>query len=525
MRKLATLAIALAATVGFSQNGLALESAGPLTKNSSKNLSPLFAHYIRGILYDNEKNFDRAIEEYLAARALDPGVSAIHKKLAVNYLRSARYKEAEEELLIVKKLAPEDVDARWFLAHFYTAQRAFAKAAGEYEELLNLVPEDRLAILASLADLYTLEEKFEKAIQAYEKILKERPSSAPAYFNLAIIYTKLEKIKEAEAHFKKALEVDPGYLQAELALGLLKEIGQDLPGAIEHYKLALKIDPLNIGVYHRLAQTYYREKRIADAIRQYEFILKLNPYDVDAFLELSYIYLDEKKPAKSIEIIEQAFSHEQDWRITVEIELLTAPKIKELQKDKKAQAYLILGLAYAQDGQEEKAIEAYEKCIQIQPESGPAYFYLGAVYEQSGRRERAYQALKKSVELDDTNSGALNYLGYMYAEDAINLEQAEELIKKALEIEPDNGAYIDSLGWVYFKKGMLDLALAQIEKASKLLEDPEVLEHLGDIYQTKGDFQKATQAYRRALELDPQRISVKEKLAQPKNEEAKNVTR
>jgi len=525
MRKLTTLAIALAAMVGSSQNGLALESTGSVTKNSGKNLSPLFAHYIRGILYDSEKNFDRAIEEYLAAQALDPTVSVIHKKLAVNYLRSARYKEAEEELLIVKKLHPEEAGARWFLAHFYTAQGDFAKAAGEYEQLLNLAPEDSLEILASLADLYTLEEKFEKAVQAYEKILKEKPNSPPAYFNLAIIYTKLEKLKEAEAHFKKALEVDPEYLQAELALGLLKEIEQDLPGAIEHYELALKIDPLNIGVYHRLAQTYYREERIADAIRQYEFILTLNPYDADAFLELSYIYLNEKKPAKSIEIIEQAFAHEQDWKITVEIEFLTAQKIKELQESKKAQAYLILGLAYAQDEQEEKAIQAYEKCIQIQPESAAAYFYLGAIYEQSTRRERAYEALKKSVELDDANSGALNYLGYMYAEDAINLEEAQELIEKALEIEPDNGAYIDSLGWVYFKKGMLPEALAQIEKASKLLEDPEVFEHLGDIYRAKGDFQKATRAWNKALELDPERSSVKEKLEQPKNEEAKNVTR
>jgi tetratricopeptide (TPR) repeat protein len=98
------------------------------------------------------------------------------------------------------------------------------------------------------------------------------------------------------------------------------------------------------------------------------------------------------------------------------------------------------------------------------------------------------------------------------AEDGINLDQAQEFIQKAMEMDPENGAYIDSLGWVYFKKGMIEEALTEIERASNILEDAEVLEHLGDIYQVKGELEKAKDAYQRALVLDAERESVKEKL-------------
>ncbi|GAI08430.1 unnamed protein product [marine sediment metagenome] len=102
---------------------------------------------------------------------------------------------------------------------------------------------------------------------------------------------------------------------------------------------------------------------------------------------------------------------------------------------------------------------------------------------------------------------------------------AQELINKALEIDPDNGAYIDSLGWVYFKKGMIDEALVEIEKAAGLLEDAEIFEHLGDIYQAKGYIERARGAYERALGLEPERKSAQERLEKLKPENPINASR
>ncbi|TRZ52873.1 MAG: tetratricopeptide repeat protein, partial [Dehalococcoidia bacterium] len=251
-----------------------------------------------------------------------------------------------------------------------------------------------------------------------------------------------------------------------------------------------------------------------EAIHQYEFILKLNPNDIDAYLGLSYIYLNQKKFEDCIEMLKQAQANKENWKVVVTSGVLTSEKIEQRKNAKEVQVYLVLGLAYAQDEQQKKAIEAYQKAIEAQPDSGLAYFYLGAIYEQSGKRQKAYGALEKSVEFDQCNPDALNYLGYMYADDGIELNKAQGLIEQALKIDPDNAAYTDSLGWVYFKKGMLDEALVEVEKAAGLIEDAEVFEHLGDIYRVKGQLNKAEEAWKKSLELNPERKSAQEKLKQ-----------
>jgi len=53
----------------------------------------------------------------------------------------------------------------------------------------------------------------------------------------------------------------------------------------------------------------------------------------------------------------------------------------------------------------------------------------------------------------------------------------------------------------------------QLEKATELHPDDAVIqEHLGDLYRAMKLWEKATAAYRRALELDPQAQQIEEKL-------------
>jgi Tfp pilus assembly protein PilF len=86
------------------------------------------------------------------------------------------------------------------------------------------------------------------------------------------------------------------------------------------------------------------------------------------------------------------------------------------------------------------------------------------------------------------------------------------MIRKALEMEPDNGAYIDSLGWLYFKKGKFKEAVTEIEKASLLVEDHVIFDHLGDAYLKVKDIEKAKLNWEKSLQLDAKQEQVKKKL-------------
>ena len=105
--------------------------------------------------------------------------------------------------------------------------------------------------------------------------------------------------------------------------------------------------------------------------------------------------------------------------------------------------------------------------------------------------------LRKVLESSPHDATANNDLGYLMADRNKNLAEAERLIRKALELDKqlrgattakaadeENAAYIDSLGWVLFRRGKLDEARRELERAAKLPDgedDPVVWDHLGDV--------------------------------------------
>ncbi|MFO7556685.1 MAG: tetratricopeptide repeat protein, partial [Desulfobacterales bacterium] len=70
------------------------------------------------------------------------------------------------------------------------------------------------------------------------------------------------------------------------------------------------------------------------------------------------------------------------------------------------QAKLILGNAFMLQKNFEKAKEAFESLIQLEPENPTGYFHLGLAYHKEGDEDRARTELKKALDLDQNFDGA-----------------------------------------------------------------------------------------------------------------------
>ena len=63
-----------------------------------------------------------------------------------------------------------------------------------------------------------------------------------------------------------------------------------------------------------------------------------------------------------------------------------------------------------------------------------------------------------------------------------------------------------TLGWTYFRMGRYNEALAEIDRALKTdPNEPEILQHRGDILEKLGRSAEAREAWEKALKLDPGR--------------------
>lgn len=160
----------------------------------------------------------------------------------------------------------------------------------------------------------------------------------------------------------------------------------------------------------------------------------------------------------------------------------------------------------------EETVAPLERFVGDRPESVPGRFLLGAAQERAGDRPAAESTFSELLDREPDFHPALNYLGYMWIESGVNLERAVEMVRRAVELDPDNGAYIDSLGWGYYQLGRYEEARDALERASRLVQDPTIYEHLGDVYAALGERGEARRAYRRAMALeadDPEAVARK----------------
>jgi tetratricopeptide (TPR) repeat protein len=166
--------------------------------------------------------------------------------------------------------------------------------------------------------------------------------------------------------------------------------------------------------------------------------------------------------------------------------------------------------SYQRLGRFEESLEGVEELARrsrVSAESDrttlETYYLLGTARERTGDHQRAAEAFEKLLAVEPDFAPALNYLGYMWAERGENLDRALELTQRAVEIDPDNGAYVDSLGWAHYQLHNYEEAREHLERAVKLTpEDSVVLEHLGDVYLALGIRDKARDLYQQALELE-----------------------
>ncbi len=153
--------------------------------------------------------------------------------------------------------------------------------------------------------------------------------------------------------------------------------------------------------------------------------------------------------------------------------------------------------------------------VDNESENPNAHYTLGSYLFRAYGLERAEPALRRVLELDENHAPALNFLGYSLADEGIQLEEALRMIQHALTIDPWNGAYLDSLGWVYFRMGRFDEAREPLEAAARELpSDAVILEHLGDLYERRGETELAISAWGKALDNDPEdRAKIEAKIA------------
>lgn len=246
-----------------------------------------------------------------------------------------------------------------------------------------------------------------------------------AYFNQVFVMNQLDKVKGIYYVYKG----DKAYKEMKLH------------EAIVYYNKGLKLYPKHYGAWNNLGNMYVVYEDYFSALHAYSQAFKHNPKMMVA--RMNYGIIASEKMGNFDEALEQYQKVIETDRRLIKIPYVFNNKLSS--KENRAIAYYNKGVTYrmkslyANDDLEaqrkylNKAIESYEKSIEIFPDSYDAQYNLGIIYHQIGDYDRAGLCYCKAISLAPMNYEA-HYNMAVLLKKLKHYREAYEEIDKAVTL-------------------------------------------------------------------------------------------
>ncbi|NDF81313.1 MAG: tetratricopeptide repeat protein, partial [Methylophilaceae bacterium] len=186
--------------------------------------------------------------------------------------------------------------------------------------------------------------QFALAEEKAKNLLNDFPQELILLNILGVSQEAQKKFKEAADSYRHALKIQPQFAEMEFNLGsVLFQLG-DAQAAIQHYLKAIQIKSDLVVAYFNLGIAYQNESEFDKALSAYQKAIELEPGFYEAYGNQGAIYLLQGDFDQAILFFQQSL------------------KIQD-----HARGHLNLGNAYRNQGHLEKAIQSYQRAIEMNP--------------------------------------------------------------------------------------------------------------------------------------------------------------
>ncbi|GKV54377.1 TPR repeat-containing protein YrrB [Sporosarcina sp. NCCP-2222] len=166
--------------------------------------------------------------------------------------------------------------------------------------------------------------------------------------------------------------------------------------------------------------------------------------------------------------------------------------------------YNEIGIQSLQQGKYEKAIEAFVKAAEQEPDNPVGYINLGNVFTAVGDVERAERFFQKALTLDEEAVTAYYGLANLYYNNG-RFEEAAKLYEKAVRSGMEQADAYFMLGKSLEQGGNEKLALPYLQRALELApDDLEIQLSYGILLAKLELFKDAEKVLRELVEKDPE---------------------
>lgn len=378
----------------------------------------------------------------------------------------------------------------------------------------------RSMIYSYLGIEYAILENYNDAETAFKKAIHLNDKDADNWFYLARLYhLNLNKENEAEALYQKAVSINSKNADYWKHLGELYGFWLNkFDDAVNALKKAVQLDKNNADAWAELGIVYHGSDRGQEAEKAIDRALSLDCDNV-SFLKMQGILKRQlKKYRKAVELLEKALKIDKNDSSIVAIlaEIYTynlnegekaisiVKSFLHRKKDDLELANLLSGIYIAQRNYKD-AKKIILKVLKYHTDNYKAWRLLGVVYHEGFQNPiKAEAAYKTAIDLNGEDDAAYYMLANLYKNYLKKYKEAEKLLLSIISRDEDNWLVYCALGDLYREMNCYDKAEQAYLKAVQLgSTDFDVWFGLGVLYQDYlHDYKKAINAYEKAYEIN-----------------------
>lgn len=235
-------------------------------------------------------------------------------------------------------------------------------------------------LVYELAHCYEKIGEYDNAVKSFLSYIDEDPYSYTTWYNLGNTYSKMDKTEKAIWAYEYAIIIQDDFVPALYNIANAYLDANKIESALEYYKKCLELDKNDPMVFCSMGECYEELGNFEKAYEMYHKSTVLLPQLADAWL------------GKGI------MSDMLDNHTRAVQELLVAV---DLESDK-GEYWRALANAYENKEQNEQALNAYEKAVELDPNDKEIIIdYLSFLAGQS--MELVFEAVEKNKELSNNN--------------------------------------------------------------------------------------------------------------------------
>lgn len=442
--------------------------------------------------YVNAGRTEEAFKMIQKAAQLDPENKWYQMRLGRFYRNLEQYDDFTKLYEGLTAKYPDDIDMLSDLIDAYLITEKYDKALEKMDVLEKQIGRNEL-ITEQKLNIYKRQGNTKKLLAELEQLTKENPDNPRYYSMLAKEYSDNGKDKEALKTFEKVKELSPNDPYINISLLEYYEKNGDNEKAFNELLAAIRNKNLDLAtktnIYDYWMQKNEGSKQVNEQARQCgEAFIEAHPDSKLGHLILGSYYLVKEDAPKSKEQYQKALAIDSTDFYGWQNLIISESRLNENEnvRDHAIAAlkyypmqpvfYWYAGVANAVLKNNDDAITYLEKgrrytSDKLQMANFDAF--LGDLYHEQGDEEKAFDAYERTLRNDPNNVLVLNNYAYYLALKNQDLDKALEMSTKAIAAEPDNPTYLDTHAWVLYMKGDYKEAEKHMKKALKLLKEPD----------------------------------------------------